>query len=314
LINGLDLFSGIGGLSLALEPWVRTLAYCEANAYAQSVLLSRMRGGALHRAPIWDDVRTLRRADLLTLGHGADFDIIFGGFPCQDLSLAGDGAGLAGERSGLVFEILRLVGELEPSFVFLENVPALRSRGADAIVGRLAGLGYECRWDVLSAFDVGAPHLRERWWLLAYRDGARCRKLAQRYGAEPESRWQLGGDADGLRHSLPDADRGGVRHAQQRTAWRWDDLRDRWRPELSDDGEAEPLADAEGERRRSRLQLGQPARQPDPFERSWWEAEPPVGRVVDGLPGRVDRLRSLGNSVVPSQAREAFVRLMGLRR
>lgn len=160
-LHGLDCFSGIGGLSKALEPWVETVAYCERDPYAQGVLLSRMLEGALDAAPIWDDVSTLRGSMLPRI------DIIFGGFPCQDISVAGDGAGLEGKRSGLFFEVVRLVEETKATFVFLENVPAIRARGLDVVVEELAKLGYDCRWTTLSAQEVGAPHLRERWFLLA---------------------------------------------------------------------------------------------------------------------------------------------------
>jgi len=154
-MNGLDLFSGIGGIGLALEPWVRTVAYCEREPYAQCVLLSRMQSGDIDRAPIWDDVTTLR-GDMLPR-----IDIVFGGFPCQDLSVAGRGKGLAGERSGLFFEIVRLVKEIKPTFVFLENVPAIRTRGLSEVVHALTEIGYDCRWTCLSAGEVGAPHKRE---------------------------------------------------------------------------------------------------------------------------------------------------------
>ena len=104
-MNGLDLFSGIGGIGLALEQWVRTVAYCERERYAQAVLLSRMQSGEIDTAPIWDDVSTLK-------GHMLPrIDIIFGGFPCQDLSVAGFGKGLDGEHSGLFYEIVRLTKE-----------------------------------------------------------------------------------------------------------------------------------------------------------------------------------------------------------
>ena len=140
MLHGLDLFSGIGGLALALEPWVRPVAYCEIDRFCQRLLIERMRQGRLPAAPIWDDVRTLAAGDLPAI------DVVYGGFPCQDISIAGAGRGLDGERSGLVFEALRLVAELRPSFVFLENTPAIRSRGAAVVVGRLAGLGYDARW------------------------------------------------------------------------------------------------------------------------------------------------------------------------
>jgi len=168
-VNGLDLFSGIGGISLALEPWVRTVAYCENDRYAQAVLLSRMRDGRLPVAPIWDDVRTLKGNML------PEIDIIFGGFPCQDISVAGHGIGLGGSRSGLFWEIHRLVKELRPRFIFLENVPAIRTRGALEVARSLESIGYDQNWDIISALEVGAPFPGERWFLVAAANGEALR-------------------------------------------------------------------------------------------------------------------------------------------
>jgi len=162
-LNGLDLFSGIGGISLGLSDWVRTLAYCERDQYAQSVLLSRMSEGTIDKAPIWDDIRTLGATQFAT-----PIDIIFGGFPCQDLSVSGKGEGISGERSGLFFDVVRLTRELNPKFVFLENVPAIRTRGLDQVLQEFTKAGYDCRWTMLSASSVGALHKRERWFLLAH--------------------------------------------------------------------------------------------------------------------------------------------------
>jgi DNA (cytosine-5)-methyltransferase 1 len=163
VLNGLDCFSGIGGITLALKEWVTPVAYCEINPYARAVLVSRMSDGQLPTAPIWDDVTTLH-GDMLPVKP----DIIYGGFPCQDISVAGRGAGLEGKRSGLFYEVARLVGEIRPAFVFLENVPAITGRGLGDVVGELARLWYDCRWGILSASDMGAPHRRDRWWLLAH--------------------------------------------------------------------------------------------------------------------------------------------------
>ena len=179
LLSGLDLFSGIGGIGLALEPWVRTVAYCEREPYAQGVLLSRMQSGDIDTAPIWHDVTTLQGSML------PNIDIIFGGFPCQDISVAGHGKGLAGERSGLFFEIARLARELRPTFIFLENVPAIRTRGADRVCKELASLGYDCRWTTLTASAVGARHKRDRWFLLAYAKGQRVQGLRASGEQEP---------------------------------------------------------------------------------------------------------------------------------
>lgn len=164
-------FSGIGGISFALKPWVRTIAYCEQDRYSQAVLLSRMWNGELCHAPIWDDVQTLRGDSL-----GGWVDIIFGGFPCQDISVAGGGAGLEGERSGLFLHVARLAEEIRPAFIFLENVPAIRTRGLSVVCDELARLGFDIRWTTVSAAEVGAVHIRKRWFLLAHSNKVRLRE------------------------------------------------------------------------------------------------------------------------------------------
>lgn len=164
-LRGLSLFTGIGGIDIALRDWVHPASYCEIDPYCQSVLLQRMQEGNMPKAPIWDDVRTITRDVLADLGA---IDIIYGGFPCQDISVAGHGKGLEGERSGLFFEIVRLAEEIKPTFVFLENVPAITGRGGLRVVREITSLGYDCRWCVISAASVGALHRRERWFLLGY--------------------------------------------------------------------------------------------------------------------------------------------------
>jgi len=174
MINGLSLFSGIGGIDVALSEWVRPIAYCEIEPYCQSVLLQRMQEGHLPKAPIWDDIRTLTRNKL-----PAWIDVIYGGFPCQDISVAGAGKGLEGERSGLFFEIMRLVREVRPSFVFLENVSALRTRGLDTVIKEFDKARYDVRWTMLRASDVGAIHRRERIFILAHDRSKRIQGIRQ---------------------------------------------------------------------------------------------------------------------------------------
>ena len=160
MLNGLDLFTGYGGITLALSEWVRPIAYCEIEPYCQSVLLSRMSEGRLPIAPIWDDVRSL---------HGCmlpEIDIIYGGLSCQDVSCSGAKKGLLGELSGLFVEVMRLAEEIKPSFVFLENVRGICGY-LSTIAKEMAALRYDCRWGIISAYDVGAPHKRERWFCLA---------------------------------------------------------------------------------------------------------------------------------------------------
>ena len=170
MIYALDLFSGIGGMSIAIRKYARTICYCESDRYAQGVLLSRMRSGDIDRAPICCDVRNLNGKMLPRI------DIITAGFPCQDISVAGTGKGLAGQRSGLFYEIVRLIKETKPKFVFLENVPAIRTRGLNEVIKEISELGYDCRWTIVSAAEIGAIHIRKRWFLLAYSNSQRLRK------------------------------------------------------------------------------------------------------------------------------------------
>jgi DNA (cytosine-5)-methyltransferase 1 len=176
-MNGLDLFSGIGGMSNALAGYVSPLIYCENDRYAQAVLLSRMADGWLPTSPIWDDISSLRGAMLPT-----GIDIIYGGFPCQGISVAGHGRGLADERSRLYWQLHRLVKEINPTFVFLENVPAIRTRGLKDVVGSLAELGYDCRWTIVQALEVGAHHRRARWFLLAAHPDGKALRIKQGRG------------------------------------------------------------------------------------------------------------------------------------
>jgi DNA (cytosine-5)-methyltransferase 1 len=161
----LDLFSGIGGFSLGLERTggFETVAFCEINERKRHVLRRHWPS-----TPIFADVASLRGVEVQ---GGAD--IIAGGFPCQDLSLAGRRAGLAGERSGLWSHYSRLIRELRPKFVIVENVAGLLVRGMDRVLGDLADGGYDAEWDCIPAAAVGAPHLRPRVWLLAYPSGFR---------------------------------------------------------------------------------------------------------------------------------------------
>jgi len=163
MLKGLDLFSGIGGVSLGLREYVRPIAYCEIDPYCQEVLLSRMADGLLPNNPIWNDITTLQSCDFSEYP-----EIIYAGFPCQGISCAGHGKGLEDERSGLFFEIVRLANEIEPKFIFLENVPAITSRGGIQVIEAITSMGYDCRWCTISAESVGAPHKRDRWFLLAH--------------------------------------------------------------------------------------------------------------------------------------------------
>ncbi len=160
----LDLFSGIGGFSLGLErAGMQTVAFCEIDPFCWRVLAKHW-----PEVPCYDDVRTLT-ADRLETDR-ITVDVICGGFPCQDISLAGIGAGINGERSGLWREYARLIGELRPRYVVVENVAALLIRGLDRVLGDLAALGYDAEWHCIPAAAVGAPHRRDRVWIIAHSD------------------------------------------------------------------------------------------------------------------------------------------------
>ena len=273
-LRELALFAGAGGgiLGGALLGW-RTVCAVEINPYCQRVLLARQRDGMLPDFPIWDDVQTFD-------GHPwrGLVDVISGGFPCQDISVAGRGAGIDGAKSGMWRHFARIIREVGPRYVFVENSPALVTRGLGRVLGDLAALGYDARWGVLSAEAVGAPHERERLWIRAvvsdaHRDQLRAQQVA----------WPQCSGAD----------------------------------ELADDGAAQHVADAHGARQ-LQPQGGEPQqrrRAGDGGEAGftaggWWAAEPNVGRMAHGVANGVDRHRALGNGQVSTVAATAW-RLLG---
>lgn len=279
MMRALDLFSGYGGITLALENYVKPIAYVEIEEYAQKIIAYRMADGSIQRAPILGDVKNVR-------GELGICDIIYGGFPCQDISVAGNGKGLAGERSGLFYEIIRLTKEIRPAFVFLENVPAIRTRGLREVVRAFTEIGYDCRWTCLSASDVGANHKRERWFLLAYSRNSGHRLNVQQVG----------------------------------------ELRSKEKTETWSDGEVQFIPDSNGERleRPELEQFGIGFNKfiinssKKIFATEWWKAESSICRVVDGFADELDkiswkhRIKALGNGVVPLQVRTAFELLMGV--
>lgn len=184
----LACFCGGGGGLLAsrLLGWT-TVAAIEIEKYPRDVVLQRQRDGMLDKFPIWDDISTFDGKPWRGL-----VDIVTGGFPCQDISAAGKGKGLAGSRSGLWFEMLRVIGEVKPQYVFAENSPNLRTRGLGTVIQGLAELGYDCRWCVLGAWHVGAPHKRNRMWMLAYPNSIPQGRSAESWGQfhpwKPESK------------------------------------------------------------------------------------------------------------------------------
>lgn len=178
-MNVLDIFSGIGGFSLGLErAGMRTVAFCEQDAYCRAVLRKHWPD-----VPCYDDVRTLTAEQLKR--DRIYTDVMCGGFPCQDISEAGKGRGIDAKRSGLWREFRRLCEEIRPQFAIVENVSALRTRGLDRVVRDFAAIGYDAEWSVVSACSVGAPHPRDRMFLVAHPSG---RWWEQRWRIEFEAR------------------------------------------------------------------------------------------------------------------------------
>lgn len=168
-LRELALFAGAGGGILAgqMLGW-RTICAVEWESYPASVLASRQNDGHLEPFPIWDDVRTFDG----NRWRGR-VDVVSGGFPCQDISSAGRGAGIEGERSGMWVEMARIIGEVRPRFAFVENSPMLCSRGLGRVLGDLAALGFDAEWGVLGASTVGALHRRKRMWVVAHLNSLR---------------------------------------------------------------------------------------------------------------------------------------------
>ena len=171
-LNELALFAGAGGGLLASKilRW-NTVAACEIQEYPRRVIMQRQRDGLLEKFPIWDDVCTFDGRP-----WRGSVDVISGGFPCQDISASGKGAGLAGARSGLWKQYKRIIKQIQPGFVFAENSPMLRTRGLATVIKDLTGMGYHVRWCVLGAGDIGANHHRDRMWILAHTNGAQFKR------------------------------------------------------------------------------------------------------------------------------------------
>jgi DNA (cytosine-5)-methyltransferase 1 len=300
-VNELALFAGAGGGILGghLLGW-RTVCAVEIEPFCREVLLRRQMDGCLPEFPIWDDVQTFDGKPW----RGC-VDVVSGGFPCQDISAAGRGAGIDGARSGLWSHMARIVGEVRPRFVFVENSPMLVRRGLAVVLGDLASLGYDARWCVLGADDVGAPHIRKRIWIVA--------NASQHFGnarvAESAGQQRKAWTADGG-EDVADAQCTGLEGHRGIPG-------NPQKPELGDNGASDaPVADAEDGRDVRRIRSMGDAECGDDTGGSevdgrgqWWGIEPDVGRVANGVANRVDRLRAIGNGQVPAVAAAAWVLL-----
>jgi len=291
-----ELFAGIGGFSLGLErAGMKCKWQVEIDPYATAVLNKHWPDVPRH-----DDVRTFPP----THTHTQDFsvDLICGGFPCQDISVAGKGAGLAGERSGLWNDFARIIRTVRPRWVVIENVPALTARGLGTVLGDLAEIGFDAEWHCIPASAVGAPHRRERVWIVG---NTRCEPIGGSITASALERGEAAAPASPV--STGDAGCGGTYARLSNVAYAkgckcWPSL---CQDDAQQDGHQSgdgccdvPDTDCAG-RQQQRRPEPTPAEQLAAERSGWWESEPDVGRVAHGVPSRVDRLRCLGNAVVP---------------
>ena len=286
-----SLFAGIGGIDLGFERCgMKCKWQVEINDYAQKVLAKHW--PKVHREK---DIRKCSSQNLERV------DVIAGGFPCQDISYAGLGAGLDGERSGLFFEAVRLVRELQPRAVVLENVAALLTRGLDRVLGTLAEVGYDAEWHCIPAAYVGAPHIRDRLFVLGY---ANCGRRSSGRITGETSRHRVSTCAASPHASSMADTRCELRQSRASERPESDTQAKRCSTSIDDQRCGEDvtdtnIADAQGQRQEP---IGIESKQRNTGYESWWAVEPDVGRVAHGIPCRVDRLRGLGNAVVPQVA------------
>lgn len=273
-----SLFAGIGGFDRGLEACGMDCKWqVEIDDYATKVLSKH-----------WPNVQKFRDVRKFPPGPESPWlsgewarlfrvDGICAGFPCQDISYAGTGAGLSGARSGLFFEVIRVVQELRPKFVILENVAALLTRGLDRVLGTLASIGFDAEWHIVPACSVGAPHIRERIFIIAY---AQCLGRHAWSGVSGDEKETRRGWCESQRGDQVLADSDSSRLQGMRT-----------------ERKSEGWEDPNGYIRSRRLGLRRNA--------EFWAVEPRICRVASGVPNRIHRLKCLGNAIVPQVAEVA---------
>jgi DNA (cytosine-5)-methyltransferase 1 len=256
--------------------------------------MQRQNDGILEPFPIWDDVSTFDGKPWRNI-----VDVVSGGFPCQDISCAGKGKGIDGARSGLWKEMARIIGEVRPKYVFVENSPMLITRGLAVVLGDLAEMGYNARWCCISALDSGAPHIRNRIWILCYANGqgepvepvddevARVPGYAANSNEFDDDPWRYG--ASEIRWKRPEETE--LRGCESNVAH-------------TDKGRFERASKAQERKSDSDVETRFAASK-------WWQTEPDVGRVANGVASRVDRLKAIGNGQVPAVAALAWEILKG---
>jgi len=291
-LNELALFAGAGGGILGghLLGW-RTVCAVEWESYPASVLCARQNDGLLPPFPIWDDVRTF-------VGHDwrGVVDVVSGGFPCQDISAAGKGAGIDGERSGMWGEMARIIHEVRPRYAFVENSSMLTSRGLGRVLGDLASMGFNARWGVLGAADIGANHQRDRIWIVARWKGDlphaqhdRIRWWEQQQKSLEKEKREISNTSSSRLQS------GGKR------VWSGSNVSQEKSSDLADTTQHRVQSESCKARKSPQWSYTSSI-----GNSKWWAVEPNVGRVANGVAARVDRLKAIGNGQVPLCAATAW--------
>jgi DNA (cytosine-5)-methyltransferase 1 len=311
-LNYIDLFHGIGGFALGAY-WAGMKFdnhFCsDIEPYAQKLYKLRF--------PESIQLGDITKIDTEVLKQYGNKWIITGGFPCQDISIAGKGKGIHGERSGLWFEYWRLINDLRPDFAIMENVGMLIHRGLREVLGSLAEIGYNAEWQDIRASDIDAPHKRERIWIVAYADSNKCGEQIRRKNESKTS--------EKIKHRPDDNSTGEFSRTNSIKLYdkrcQSEDVADTGLQRQTEYEEqtagieqcGENVSDYHGQRLKEQYN-GITERPGDingcdvgrKTEHAGWSAEPAVGRLVNGLPGRVDRLKGLGNSIVPQIAELLF--------
>ena len=311
-MNELALFAGAGGGILGghLLGW-RTICAVEWEPYPASVLISRQNDGILPPFPVWDDVQTFDGKR-----WRGRVDVISGGFPCQDISCAGKGAGIDGDRSSMWGHMARIISEVQPPIVLVENSPMLVGRGLARVLGDLAKMGYDAKWGIVGAHHVAAPHKRDRIWVVGKSE---CHGRFASNGGRALPNEQRDGQSEklGRQHKSTRIDRAGQMADANVPRCRQGHHKDEGKSSKQPSGSSklnDPNAVSEqcerggqvedtwgGWLQRELGRMGGKSNEPN-----WWKVEPALGRVAHGVAARVDRLKAIGNGQVPSVAALAW--------
>ena len=328
-MNELALFAGAGGGILGghLLGW-RTVCAVEWEQYPASVLCARQNDKILPSFPIWDDVQTFDGKPWRGI-----VDVVSGGFPCQDISAAGAGAGITGERSGMWKHMARIIGEVRPQYVFVENSPMLTTRGLGVVLADLSQMGFDAKWGVVSAANIGANHQRERIWIRAEANVANSKSCGSGRNAgefSTQDEQQTTKRQEGWLWQSDNASQSNAQMADSNCK-RWNEWGGDWeeRHLLHDINRDASQGESERQgRERGIGEIGSDVAYSNEFgtqsqssntgksskwidssgigNRNWWTTEPNVGRVANGVAARVDRLKAIGNGQVPLCAATAW--------